>query len=34
MIKVLCVGRVVKGRLIFEKVLPGKELTDEYSRSY
>lgn len=25
MIKVLCVGRVVKGRLIFEKVLPGKE---------
>lgn len=26
MSKVLCVGRVVKGRLIFEKVLPGKGL--------
>lgn len=24
MTKVLCVGRVVKGRLIFEKVLPRK----------
>ena len=29
MIKVLCVGRVVKGRLIFEKVLPGKEFTND-----
>lgn len=26
MIKILCVGRIVKGRLIFDKVLPGKEL--------
>lgn len=25
-VKVLCVGRVVKGRLLFEKVLPGKEI--------
>lgn len=29
MIRVLCVGRVVKGRLIFEKVLPGKGLIYE-----
>jgi hypothetical protein len=26
MSKVLCIGRVVKGRLIFEKVLPRKEI--------
>ncbi len=29
MIKVICIGRVVKGRLIFEKVLPGKEIENE-----
>lgn len=29
MIRVLCIGRVVKGRLIFEKVLPGKEIENE-----
>lgn len=26
MINVICIGRVIKGRLIFEKVLPGKEI--------
>lgn len=29
MIRVLCIGRVVKGRLIFEKVLPRKEIEYE-----
>ena len=29
MIKILCIGRVIKGRLIFEKVLPGKEIENE-----
>lgn len=29
MIKILCIGRVVKGRLIFEKVLPRKEIEHE-----
>lgn len=28
MIRVLCIGRVIKGRLIFEKVLPRKENYD------